>query len=398
MKYIVLILDGAAGRPIAWLNGRTCLEAAFTPNLDRLAPKSTVGLVCNVPSGMEPSSACACLSILGYDPRVYYKGRGAIEAISVGVPLDEGDVVFRCNLVSVKDGKMSSYAAGYIPTEEASELVSALNEDLGNDEIRFYTGTSYRHLLKLKNHPETLRAVCTPPHDIPEKEIAGFLPSGEGSALLRDLMFRSREILENHPVNRLRARRGEPEANMIWPFWGSEKLPPMPSFEQLYGFRAALTSGVDLLKGLAELVGIKVLEIEGVTDNLDNDFSAQAKGAIESLDDNDMVIIHIEAPDEAGHSGEALKKIRAIELIDQLVLGEILSFKGPRRLFVLPDHPTPVEVRTHTVDPVPFMLNGPGFDPNGAAKFNEDEARKTGLFLKEGYKIMDYFLRGKLWD
>lgn len=398
MKYVVLIVDGAAGHPIAWLSGKTSLEAAFTPNLDWLALRSSVGLVCTVPAGMEPSSACACLSILGYDPKVYYKGRGAIEAVSVGVPLDEGDLVFRSNLVSVSDGRMASYSAGYITTPEARELISALNKELGSGEVRFYVGTSYRNLLVLKNHPEVLESVCTPPHDIQEKEISAFLPSGEGSQFLRDLMFRSREVLQAHPINRTRVGRGEPEANMVWPFWGSGRLPPIPSFKDLYGCNASLTSGVDLLKGLAAMMGIEVLDIEGVTDNLDNDFSAQAKGALESLKEKDLTVVHIEAADEAGHAGEALKKIRAIELIDRFVVGEVLRHWGEVRLLVMPDHPTPVDLRTHVAEPVPFLIAGPGFASNGATAFNEKEARKTGLFLGEGHRIMDCLLRGKLWD
>jgi 2,3-bisphosphoglycerate-independent phosphoglycerate mutase len=387
MKYCVLIIDGAAGLPIPQRGNKTCLELAHTPNLDSLAREGEVGLVRTVPPNMEPSSACACMSVLGYDPKVYYKGRSAIEARSMNIPIGEGEVVFRCNLVAIRDGKMWDYSAGHISTDEARELIAALNKSLGDNNIRFYPGVSYRHILKLKGHEDALLASCTPPHDIPDKPVEGFLPRGEGSQVLRQLMARSEKVLKDHPVNIERRSRGDIPATTIWLFWGSGKVPEMPPFQQVYGLSAALTSGVDLLKGLAKMVGMEVLNIDGVTDGLDNDFAAQAEGAMEALEEHDLVVIHIEAPDEAAHAGSIDDKIEAIHRIDREVLSRLRS-RGDLRLLVMPDHPTPIKSRTHSPEPVPFLLWGKGFKPNGAKSFSEAEAKKTGLFIEDGYNIM----------
>ncbi|GAH83894.1 unnamed protein product, partial [marine sediment metagenome] len=245
----------------------------------------------------------ACMSVLGYDPKIYYQGRAGIEARSMGIPIGDGEVVFRCNLVTVRDDKMADYSSGHISSDDAKQLISALNESLGSDNIHFYPGVSYRHICKLKGREDTLMATCTPPHDIPGKPIDEFLPKGPGSDYLQDLMKRSEAVLQDHPVNIERRARGDNPATMIWLFWGSGRVPDMPAFKQVYGLEAAMTSGVDLLQGLARMVGMMVLDIPGVTDGLDNDYSAQAAGALEALGDHDMVVIHIEAPDEAAHTG-----------------------------------------------------------------------------------------------
>ncbi len=387
MKYCVLIIDGAAGLPLPERGGKTCLELAQTPNLDAMAGEGVVGLVRTVPPGMEPSSACACMSVLGYDPRVYYRGRSAIEAKAMNIPIGEGEVVFRCNLVAIRGGQMWSYSAGYISTGEAEELIAALNEKLGDDDVRFYPGVSYRHILKLKGHEAALSANCTPPHDIPDKPVDKFMPRGEGSDILRDLMGRSEAVLRYHPVNEKRRSRGDIPATTIWLFWGSGRLPEMPRFEEVYGLSAALTSGVDLLKGLAKMVGMEVLDIDGVTDGLDNDFAAQAEGAVKALEEHDLAVIHIEAPDEAAHAGSIDDKIEAIHRIDKEVVSRLRS-AGNLRLLIMPDHPTPIKSRTHSPEPVPFLLWGEGFNPNGAKNFSEIEAKGTGLFIEDGYKIM----------
>jgi len=251
VKYCVLIIDGAAGLPLPERGGKTCLELASTPNLDAMVSQGMVGLVRTVPPGMEASSACACMSILGYDPEKYYRGRAGIEAKSMGIAVDDGEVVFRCNLVAVGDGNMRDYSAGHISTAEAGELINALNESLGSEEVHFYPGVSYRHLCKLRGYKDALEASCTPPHDIPGKPINDFLPHGTGSDVLRDLMRRSEAVLKDHPVNVARRTRGDIPATMIWLFWGSRQVPDMPDFKQAYGLDAALTSGVGLLKGLA---------------------------------------------------------------------------------------------------------------------------------------------------
>ena len=392
MKYGVLIIDGASGWPLSERSGKTCLELAHTPNLDAMARGGMAGLVRTVPPGMEPSSACACMSVLGYDPKVYYRGRAGIEAKSMDIPIGEGEVVFRCNLVAVRDGKMWSYSSGYISTDEAQTLIATLNENLGSDEGHFYPGVSYRHICKLKGHEDTLLANCTPPHDIPDRLIADFLPSGSGSELLRDLMARSEAVLREHPVNIARRARSEIPATMIWLFWGSGKLLDMPAFQQIYGLDAAMTSGVDLLRGLARIVGMEVLDIAGVTDNIDNDYAAQAIGALKALEEHDMVVIHIEAPDEAAHDRSIDAKVEAIQRIDREVVGRLRSWPGDIRLLIMPDHPTPIEVQTHTDDPVPFLLWGKGFTANGAKRFTEAEAKSTGFFLEKGYKITDRLL------
>jgi 2,3-bisphosphoglycerate-independent phosphoglycerate mutase len=349
-----------------------------------------------VPAGMEPSSACACMSVLGYDPKVYYRGRSAIEARSMDIPIDGGEVVFRCNLVATRDGKMWSYSAGYISTEEAEKLIAALNESLGDDSVHFYPGVSYRHILKLRGREDALLATCTPPHDIPDKPISEYLPKGKGSKLLRELMKRSEAVLRDHPVNVKRRLRGDIPATTIWLFWGSGQVPDMPAFKQVYGLSAALTSGVDLLKGLAKMMGMEVLDIVGVTDGLDNDHAAQAAGAIKALEEHDLVVIHIEAPDEAAHAGSIDDKIEAIQRIDGEVISRLRSWRGDNlRLLVMPDHPTPIKTQTHSPEPVPFLLWGAGFTSNGAKRFTEAGAKSTGFFIEDGYNIMKRLIRGK---
>ncbi len=389
MKYCIVIIDGASGWPLSERGGKTCLELAQTPNLDAMAREGVLGLVRTVPSGMGPSSACACMSVLGYDPKVYYRGRASIEARSMGIPVGDGDVVFRCNLVAVRDGKMWSYSSGHISTPEAQQLVAALNESLGSDQISFYPGVSYRHICKIRGCEDALLARCTPPHDIPGKPIEEFLPRGQGSDILRKLMKRAEGVLRNHPVNIKRKARGDIPATTIWLFWGSGKLPDMPSFRQVYGLNAAMTSGVDLLRGLARMMGMNILNIPGVTDGLDNDYAAQAVGALEALKKYDLVVIHVEAPDEAAHAGFVDDKIKAIQRVDEEVVSRLHSCKeGAIRVLIMPDHPTPIKTQTHIDDPVPFLLWGTGFTANGGKRFTETEAKKTGLFIDPGYNII----------
>jgi len=389
LKHCILIIDGASGLPLPERGGQTCLELAHTPNLDAMATEGTLGLVRTVPPAMEPSSAAACMSVLGYDPEVYYRGRAAIEARSMGIPVDDGEVVFRCNLVAVADGKMQDYSSGHISTEEAQPLIGALNQSLGSDQVHFYPGISYRHICKIRGREDTLLATCTPPHDIPDKPVDEFMPRGPGSELLRDLMEKSQVVLGEHPVNVARRARGDIPVSMVWLFWGSSRIPEMPSFEEVYGLRAALTSGVDLLRGLGQMAGMDSLRIPGVTDGLDNDYAAQAVGALEALETHDLVIIHIEAPDEAAHAGSIDDKVEAIQRIDREVVSRLRTWQpNALRLLTMPDHPTPIKTRTHSPDPVPFMLWGAGFIANGAKKFTEAEAAKTGLFIDPGYNIM----------
>lgn len=389
MKYVMLIMDGAADRPLPSHGDRTCLELARTPNLDALAREGTVGMVRTVPQGMEPSSACACMSLLGYDPKVYFMGRGSIEARSMEIPVGNGEAVFRCNLVSVREGRMDSYSSGYIRNEDAHELVRALDEHLGNHEVSFHPGISYRHICLIRGHEETLKASCTPAHDIPGGVINEHLPRGEGSEYLRELMSRSTDVLQSHPVNARREARGEPPANMIWLFWGSGQIPPLPSFLETYGLRAAITSGVDLLLGLGKMLDMETLDIPGVTGDIANDYAAQVQGAIKALETNDLAVVHVEAPDEAGHDGSVADKVRAIERIDEQMVAVVRSLGHDNvRVLVAPDHPTPIQVQTHVADPVPFLMWGAGIAANGASRFTEFEATRTGLVLEQGHRLM----------
>jgi len=394
MKYCVVIIDGSSGWPLVERGQKTCLELAHTANLDRIAKEGAVGLAQTVPSGMEPSSACACMSIMGYDPKVYYRGRSAIEAVSMGIPITEGEVTFRCNLVAVHDGKMLDYSAGHISDNEAHALIDAIEESLGDETIHFYRGVGYRHICKLKGREDTLSASCTPPHDIPGRPINGLLPQGQGSEFLRDLMAKSVAVLRDHPVNKARESRGETPATMIWLFWGSGKIPELQPFKEVYGLDAAMTSGVDLLKGLAKMAGIKNLDIPGVTDGLDNDYAAQVSGALKALQQYDLVFTHIEAPDEAAHAGRIDDKIKAIEQIDREVIGRLLSLEErDLRILAMPDHATPIEVQTHIAEPVPFVMWGPGFEGTGARAFSEAEAKSTGFLIEDGYNIMSKLTR-----
>lgn len=394
MKYVVLIMDGSAGEPVAERGGKTTLELAHTPNLDAMAAAGTVGLAHNVPPDLDPDSAVACMSIFGYDPKVYYTGRSPIEAKSLGIAAAEGDVLFRCNPVTIQNGKMVSHSAGSITTEEGHQLIASLNEKLGTEKIHFYPGVSYRNILKLKGAEDTALAFCTPPHDIPGKTAADFLPSGKGSAPLLDLMKKSEAVFKDHPVNLKRIAAGKLPATGIWLFWGSGRMPVLPPFDELYGLKAAVTTGVDLLRGLGKFARMSILDIPGVTDGPDNNYSGQAISGLESLRDYDIVIIHIESPDEAGHAGLVAEKIEAIEKIDAEVVSRIRNYQQPLRVLVMSDHPTPVKKRIHTSDPVPLLLWGSGFKPNGAKRFTEAEAKQSGLEVDQGYKVMNTLIRG----
>ena len=389
MKYCVLIIDGAAGYPLPQRGGKTSLELANTSYLDALAAGGRVGLTRTVPEGMEPGSAVACMSIVGYDPRKYYKGRSAIEALSMGIDIGQGEVVFRCNLVAIKDGRMLDYSAGHITTGEAKALIAALDKNLGSAGTRFFPGVSYRHILKLQGHEEALEAVCTPPHDIPGKPVAEFLPKGQGSEILNDLMRRSEAVLKEHPINLLRQSRGEVPATTIWLFWSSGQVPDLPSFHQAYGLKAAMISGVDLLRGIAQMAKMEIINVPGVTDGLDNDYAAQGDGALKALESHDLIVVHVEAPDESGHSGSIEHKVEAIEKTDQEIVSRLRAYKADTlRVLVMPDHPTPIAIQTHTAEPVPFLLWGQGFSSNGAKRLTEAEALSTGFFLPAGYDII----------
>lgn len=392
MKHVILILDGAAGWPLPALGSKTTLGYARTPNLDALAAMGTVGLAQTVPAGVEPSSSAACTSILGYDPVTDYVGRGAIEAASLGIELADDEVAMRMNLVSVADGVMASYAAGHITTEESRRIVGELSEALGDTTFTFHPGLAYRHILVVKGHPEVLDLAYTPPHDISDKPVEGNLPSGEGSELLRDLMERARPVLDASPVNASRVARGDLPANEIWPFWPGAAPRGLRPFSEVRGVSAALTSGVDLLNGLAVLFGIDRLSIAGVTDGADNDYRAQIEGALLALDDHDLVVVHVEAPDEEGHAGDVQGKIEAIEAIDREIASVLRERIDGLRVLAMPDHPTPIELKTHVGEPVPFLLAGPGIPADQATSFTEAEAAATRRVIDPGRGVVDLLL------
>lgn len=398
LKHCVIILDGAAGWPLTGLGGKTTLSAARTPHLDALAREGTVGLAVTVPEGQEPSSSTACTSILGYDPVANRVGRGAIEAASMGVRLAPDEVALRMNLVNTEDGLMKSYSCGRIPTEESRAIVEELSEALAAPNLTFYPGVAYRHILVVKGHPELLDLAYHPAHDITDKPIASHLPTGPGSALLLDLMQRARERLRRSHLNVRRTERGQLPANDIWLFWPGKAPSGMVPFEKARGVRGAMTSGVDLLNGLAVLAGLTRLRISGVSDGPDNDYAAQAEGGLAALADHQVVIIHVESPDEAGHAGDADGKVAAIEAIDREVVSRVRAaatrYKrdGGLRILAMPDHPTPVVLKTHAREPVPFVLAGPGIPKNGADRYDEAAAVATGMTLDPGHLVMDRLL------
>lgn len=392
MKYVILILDGAAGWPLEELGSRTTLGFAKTPNLDALAAAGMVGLAQTVPPGTEPSSSAACTSILGYDPVADYVGRGAIEAASLGIELADDEVALRMNLVHIADGVMASYSCGHITTEESRAIVTELGEALGDETFRFYPGVAYRHILVVKGHTGLLDAAYTPPHDISDQPVAGRTPQGAGAELLAGLMERARPVLERSAVNRARAARGELPATGIWPFWPGAAPAGLVPFSERRGISAAMTSGVDLLNGLAVLFGIDRLDIPGVSDGPDNDYRAQIEGALAALDDHDLVIVHVESPDEEGHAGNVAGKVAAIEAIDREMVSVLRGRLDEVRVLAMPDHPTPIELKTHVGEPVPFVLAGPGIAVNTGVEFREVAAQRTGLVVDPGRGVVDLLL------
>ncbi len=392
---MVLIMDGASGWPVDAFGGRTSLETAGLPHLDRLSAEGTLGLAHTVPSGMEPSSAVACMSLLGFDPALYYAGRGPIEAMAMGIELEPQEVAMRCNLVTVTDGVMVSYSAGNITSAEAAPLVAALQEELGDDRVCFHPGVGFRQIVTVKSGAELLTGSFTAPHDTADRPIAGACPKGQGAALASALMERSKGILGKHPVNRARVARGLPPATQIWLFWPGMRPGAMPTFSSLYDRSAVLTSGVDLLRGLAIQTGVDVLTIPGVTDGVDNDYEGQMAAALSALQDYDVVFVHVEAPDEEAHAGDAAGKVFALESIDALMVSQVVARRGDGedlRLLVMPDHPTPVALKTHVAEPVPFLMWGAGVAANGAVAFTEAEARATGFAVAPGHLLMQRFL------
>jgi len=393
MKYVVLIGDGMADEPLPELRGKTPLEAAKTPNMDWIAKNGEVGLVNTIPDGMKPGSDVGALSIFGYDPQEYYTGRAPLEAASMGVKLGPKDVAYRCNLVTVRGGDMEDYSAGHVSTAESRKLIKFLQDKLGSKTARFYPGVSYRHLLVLSGGPMDL--TCYPPHDIQGRSIAERLPSGDGSEIIHALMKQSVILLRDHPVNIRRIQRDQNPANMIW-LWGQGKATQLESYQKRFGIKGSVVSAVDVVKGPGTLLGLKTLKVPGITGYFDTNYVGKAQYALKALKKDDIVFIHVESPDEAGHMGDMGAKIRAIEDIDQMVLGTVL--KGIKKfkeykILVLPDHPTPVARMGHTSDSVPYAIYNSKKKWKGPSGYNEKAAHSTKRVVSEGHELMPYFLK-----
>lgn len=380
-----------ADYPLPELGGLTPLEAADTPNMDFIAKHGKCGLAKTVPDNMPAGSDVANLSIMGYDPVRYYSGRGPLEAASIGVALDKDDIAFRCNLITEKDGLIADYSAGHISSEEAGVLIEAVDNELGND-CKFHAGVSYRHLLVMK-HGE--KAQCTPPHDVVGQSVNDVLPRGDDSKLLINLIKASKPILDKHEINIKRRKDGKNIANLIWP-WGQGKAPSMPLFKDMHGVSGSIISAVDLLKGIGKYAGLDVIDVPGATGYLDTNFGGKAAYALESLKAHDFVLVHVEAPDEAGHMGNIEAKIKAISDFDEKVVGGMLNELGgfgDFRIMVLPDHPTPISLRTHTREPVPFAVYSSTESADYVDRFDE-VAAKEGIFgLVEGHKLMNLLIK-----
>lgn len=396
MKYIILIGDGMADYRIDELDGKTPLEFANTPNLDSIAGTGEFGLFSTVPQGFSPGSDVANLSILGYDPRKYYTGRAPLEAASIGVKLGKTDIAFRCNLVTLadKDGArvMNDYSAGHISTEEADQIIKSLDKALSGEGVRFYTGTSYRHLMVWADGVKGTKTV--PPHDISDKTIDEYLPKGNGSEKLVKLMKLSWETLKDHPVNKKRVSYGKNPATSIW-LWGQGSAPQMPTLKERFGIDGAIISAVDLMKGIGIYAGLEVLKVPNVTGYIDTNYKGKAEYALDILNKKDFVCIHVEAPDEAGHQGKLKDKLTAIEDFDKEIVGRILmgveKFKD-YRILALTDHPTPIALKTHTSDPVPFACSGPvPYRERGMAKFCEREAAESGILYEDCKVFIEAF-------
>jgi 2,3-bisphosphoglycerate-independent phosphoglycerate mutase len=402
MKYMLIVGDGMADYPIPELGNKTPLQAAHKPNIDGIAAKGRSGLIRNVPDGMPPGSDAAILSLLGYDPRIYLTGRGPLEAAARGIALAENDAAVRMNLITEKDGVLKDYSAGHITTKEATALVNAMKkacEVIG--EVEFYPGLDYRHFLILRNFPECNLVDFTPPHDVVGAEISTVLPKAKSKKVeekvvqLNQLILGSKKILEQHPVNVARAKAGKNQGNMIWP-WSGGKKPSMPTFREKFGLKAAVISAVDLVKGIGFLAGMQVIVVPGASGNEDTNYEGKADAALQALKENDLVFVHVEAPDEAGHVKDSKLKTKTIEDLDRRLVGRILKgLKDPCTVAVLPDHPTPIKLGTHSRDPVPFTIMSPNQKPDGVKRFDEESAKKGAYGLVTEQTLMSLFVGSK---
>ncbi len=400
MKYIIILMDGVADYRLPGLGNKTPLEYANTPVIDSMVRKSEIGLVKTVPDGMHPGSDVANLSVMGYDPEKYYTGRSSLEAASMGIELSEEDVAFRCNLVTLsgednyEDRVMVDYSAGEIPTGEAGRLIDFIRGHLQTEEIKFYRGVSYRHIIVWQKGTD--KNTLTPPHDILGKKISEFLPKGPAGSILFDMMKRSSDILKENVINKRRVKKGLNPANSIW-IWGEGRRPSLDSFYKKYGLKGSIISAVDLIKGIGILAGLRSVSVKGATGTINTNFKGKASAAIRELTNPaDFVYLHLEATDECSHQGNIDNKVRAIEIIDREIIGPIKGALDKRglnyRMMILPDHYTPVSLRTHSPEPVPFLIYESSKKVNNNLEgFNELSGKKTGRYFKDGWRLADYF-------
>lgn len=400
MKTLVLLCDGMADYPVKELEGKTPMGASFTPNMDKLAKKSYMGLVKTVADNMKPGSDVANLAVLGYDPQIYYSGRSPLEAGSIGIDMKPTDVSFRCNLVTLSDEAdyadktILDYCADDISTAEAREIVKTLAEHFNNDEFQLYSGVSYRHCL-IWNNGTTDVGTLTPPHDITGKPIKDYIPSHPNAKKLYDMMVESYDVLKDHPVNKAREAKGLRPANSMW-LWGEGTRKALMPFEEKYGLKGSIISAVDLLKGIGKFSGMNVVNVEGATGYIDTNFEGKASAAIQEFKNGqDFVYIHIEAPDECGHRHEIENKKRSLELIDEKILGPVLNALeeyDDYKVLIMPDHATPLELRTHTNDPIPFLMYHKKGEVKGKDEFTEQTCKETGVYIEDGHNILSIFL------
>ncbi|MHA1600788.1 MAG: cofactor-independent phosphoglycerate mutase [Alphaproteobacteria bacterium] len=396
MKYALIIPDGAADEPLAELDGRTALEAAEIPHIDRIARTGRQGMVQTIPQGYPPGSDVAQMSILGYDPDKYYSGRAPLEAAAQGITTEPSDWIFRCNLVTIADGVMRDYSAGHIDTVQATRLIHDIGAALASDKVSFHPGVSYRHIMVHRGGPFEME--LTPPHDILDEPAAKYLPKGKGGKELCRLMEAAEKILAEHDVNKVRGDLSENPATNIW-LWGQGHRPQLDGFRQRFGLKGSVITAVDVLRGLGRLMGLRNIEVEGATGYVDTNFAGKGRAAIEALTGgDDLVVVHVEAPDEAGHGALIKEKVESIEQIDKHIVGPLLEWlAGQRswRIMVLPDHPTPIRLRTHVANAVPVALAGDDVRPVHGLSYSEANAAKGSFRIERGHELMEYFLHGK---
>jgi len=404
MKYAIVIPDGCADEPQESLGGKTPLQAAHTPAMDEIARLGVLGRSNNVPASLPPGSDVATLSLLGYDPLVYFTGRAPLEAAAQGIELGPSDAAIRCNLVSIEDQTMRSFTADHISTEEARALLAAMQEHVADPRLEFVPGVSYRNLLIYRGGdrmpPFTVDTRTTPPHDLTDKTVLDDYPRGPGSELLNQLMSESIALFAEHPVNAARRQQGRLPATNVW-LWGQGRAPSMKTFADLYGLRGAMITAVDLLRGVAALIGWKRVEVAGATGYLDTDYAAKGRAAVAAIADTDIVCVHIEATDEASHEGRADAKVQALEEIDRHIvapLHEALRQAGDYRMLVTPDHPTPLRTKTHSHGYVPFAIAGTGVRASQGATYDEVAAAESGLTFEQGWRLMGYFLQSQKYE